>query len=301
MPPTQSAQERYETLRKSAWSEVYAGRPQAGLHLLETAIEVTQASGDALLKDTALCNLACLWIAIGRCEDALPVLRRILMQHQDSMSSFRAAYHLSRAHELKGDLKKAGFYARIAHRHSIELADPERMGYSYNQLGNLALAASNFEAALPQLEKALSLLPQTPSVERALILDNLGYCRGILGHQRRGFRNLFTSLRLLRLLGAEGFEANPRLSLAYAYLEIGRPVRAFRHAKRAFALADAQGDLDNQKYGLFLLGEAEKQRGNPLAARYYFHRLQENFYPDSPEVPDLLLFINVQQLVNLKA
>lgn len=301
MPTTQTLKERCEQLRESAWSEVYSGRIGRGLELHEEAVRIAEDNGDPHMRDAALCGRATLWIETGEIAEAQPVLRRILMQNADSLNSFRAAYALSRSYELQRDLEKAGFYARIAHRNSRQTADPLQLSCSYNQLGGLAMIASDFESALPLLQQALTLLPETPSVARALVLDNLGYCEGILGQWRKGFRSLFASLMLLRRLGAHGFEAVPRLSLAYGYLEIGRPNRAFQHAKRAFALASQQESLEPQKYGLFLLGEAEKQRGNPLAARYYFHRLQENFYPDSPEVPDLLLFINVQQLVNLKA
>jgi tetratricopeptide (TPR) repeat protein len=298
---TQTVQQRLEDLKQNAWTAVLAGSQEEGLGLLDEAVSLAASSGEAQLHDDALCSRASLWIELGRRSEALPVLRRILMQDAHSQNSFRAAYNLSRAYELDKDLEKASFYARIAHRYSLELGDDERQAWSFNQLGNLALAASEFDTALPHLRRALELLPPTPTVARAMVLDNLGYCRSVLGSHRKGFRDLFASLRLLLRLKARAFEANPRLSLSYAYLQAERPQRAWHHARRALDLADEQDDRENQKYALFLLGEAEKLRGNPLAARYYFHRLQEAFYPESPDVPDLLLFINVQQLVNLKA
>ncbi len=292
---------QYEESRKAGWEAFKRGGLTEARDHFDKSVTLARHLGDPALIDAALCYRAAISIEIGDTSDAMPILRRILMKNSEPELSFRAAYSLARGYELTHCEKKALFYSRIAHRHATQAGSDERLAQSHNLLGNLLIAQSDFAGAAPQFEQALSRTSAEPSSSRAVVLDNLGYCQIVLGSKKTGFRHLFASLRMLRKVGARVYEGSTLLSLSFAYLQINRHREAIRHARRALEIAEQGNDTICLKYALFLLGEGEKTSGNPLAARYYFHRLQENYYPDSPEVADLLLLLDVQQLINLKA
>jgi tetratricopeptide (TPR) repeat protein len=291
----------FRRLRERALETVQAGRLREGLAQLEEALAEARGAGEEAEADRALCGRAAVLVELGEGAEVKPELRRILLKRADPESGFLAAYTLARAYDVEGDGEKALFYARIANRQAETSGIGEHLSASHNQIGNLLLTQSDFESALHEFHRALELLPPARSVRRAIALDNLGYCHAIRGRFRKAFRHLFESVRTCRALGARAIEASSRLSLAFAYLQCGRYGAAIRHAARSLALAEACEDQMTVKYGLFVLGEAEKMSGNPLAARHHFCRLQRDFYPEAPNVPDLLLLLNVQNLVNIKA
>ena len=100
---------------------------------------------------------------------------------------------------------------------------------------------------------------------------------------------------------ASAWEMFPRLGLSFAYLEIDRPERAVIHARRGLDLAEQAGVQAQMKNALYLLGEAEKLSGNEPEAHLYFTRLQEEFYPQDPVIPDFLMVTDVRKLINLMA
>ncbi|MEM7350439.1 MAG: hypothetical protein AAF657_06510, partial [Acidobacteriota bacterium] len=55
------------------------------------------------------------------------------------------------------------------------------------------------------------------------------------------------------------------------------------------------------KNALYLLGESEKLSGNEFQAHRHFTRLQREFYPDDPVIPDFLMATDVRKLINLMA
>ena len=171
----------------------------------------------------------------------------------------------------------------------------------HNQLGNLQLAESQFEAACTDYETALELMSEERSLRRAMILDNLGYCRLLEGRLKEGFGMLFESVRTIRSLKVPRFLARPCISLSYGYLEIARPERALRYAEQALELATQYEDTDSIKHAHFLAAESFSQLGQMDRARASFDTLQKNFYPDAPQVTDLLLAVDTRSLVNFKA
>jgi tetratricopeptide (TPR) repeat protein len=291
----------YERLKGEAWEAVQAGELRKSLELYDQALAWAREHGEPWQVDRALCSRAGVLVVLGEGLGVLADLRRILLGNRDAESRFLAAYTLARAYDHQDDLEKALFYARIATREAGESGTAEQLSSSHNLIGILQLARSEFDQAFAEFTRALAILPPTELLRRAIVLDNLGYCHTIRGRYRKAFRDLFESVRLCVRLRARAFEASARLSLAYAYLQRERYRPAIRHATRSLALAQACEARMTVKYGLFVLGEAHKLAGNPLAARSYFQRLQQDYYPEAPNVPDLLLLLNVKNLVNLKA
>lgn len=298
---TETTGEICEQLFREAWAAAQRGEIELSLELCNKALEQAQISGDQLLEDRAQLNRAAVLVDLGQGASARESLSRILMKYRNSDPGFAAAYTLARICDGEGDAAKALFYARIANERARENGRPEQLASSHNQLGDFLLAASDFDSALEQFELALENLPCADRLRQAVVLDNRGYCHVVCGRLELGFTDLFRSLRICMQLKARRHEASVRLSLSFAYLQCDRHSAALRHARRSFQIAEEIHVPALLKHGLFLLGEAEKLAGNPLAARYYFVRLQKEFYPAAGSASDLLLLLNVRSLVNLKA
>lgn len=302
MQMTKDGVESYELLRDRGFKSLSQGDSEDALRIFVEALDLARESGDERWIDTTFCNLAAVEIELGRIADgSLIRLREILMRNIDAENCRLAAYWLARAHELQKSYKKALFYARISLERSTTLGRQDWIASSHNTLGNILIAESYFEQARFEYEQALSLMPPEHSLDRALILGNLGYCRTVEGRYPEAFRDLYESLRTLRALGAKAFERYPRIDLCFAMLEVGRYRSAYRHGLYALKIADSVGDTDIAKNALYLLGEAANLASDTRGAREHFRTLQERFFPNDRYLPDFLLAIDVRKLINLRA
>ncbi len=294
--------ESYEILRERGLKSLNRGDLDVARRTFEEALERAREEGDERLIDRAFCNLAALEIETGTVADGdLIRLREILMRNTDLENCWLAAHNLANAHDIRKASKKGLFYARISLDRAIVLGRQDWQAVSHNSIGNILIADSFFDEALAEYEKALELMPPSRKLERALILDNIGYCRTVEGRHAEGFRHLYQSLRTLRSLGAKGFERYPRIDLCFAMLEIGRYKAAYRHGIIALRIAESVGDNDISKNALYLLGEAANLARDTRGAREHFRTLQERFFPSDKYLPDFLLAIDVRKLINLKA
>ncbi len=298
--PEESYQ-HFEALRHQAREEVNRGNWQAALAICDRAIAWADEFGDRDSRDLAHCNRGSILVTQGRGENVITRLRQVLLSSSNPEICYQAAYNISRYHEMRQESDRGLFYARLSLDHAQRSQKPEPIARSYNQLGLMLVRQSYFDRAGECYTKALEVLPAEHGVDGAIVVYNLGYCQIMLGRSTAGFSRLFRSLRILRRLGAEAWEMFPRLGLSFAYLEIDRPERAAVHARRGLALAQEAGVQWQVKNGLYLLGEAEKLCGNELLAHRYFTRLQEEFYPEDPVIPDFLMVADVRKLINLMA
>ncbi len=294
--------ESYELLRERGLKSLNQGDLQVARKLFKEAFDHAEESGEERILDRAFCNLAAVEIVMGQIPDEnLTRLREILMRNVDGESCRLAAYWLAHAHEIRKGYKKALFYARISLDRSISLERSDWIASSHNTLGNILIAESYFDQARIEYEQALAIMPGEHRLDRALILDNLGYCRIVEGRFTEGFQHLYEALRTLRRMNARGFERGPRLSLCFAYLEIGRYRAAYRHGLIALKIAEDVGDDAVAKNALYLLGEAANLASDTRGAREHFRTLQERYFPNDRYLPDFLLAIDVRKLINLKA
>ncbi len=290
----------FEDLNERGRQAIDAGHIETALSLYQQASAIADTLGDRRLRDLALCNLSAAAIALGSGDDEVPRLREILLRGEDPGNCRLAAYNIARFHEDRKDFKKSLFYARLARDRSELLERVDWIASSHNQIGNALLAQSLIDDACSHYETALSLCRE-PSIRRAMMLDNLGYCRVLQGRLRESYPLFHESLVTLRRIGAERYELCPRLDLCFAHLESGRPRHAARHGRKALAIAESTGDADAIKNALYLLGEAANLQGDSAKARSYFSRLQESYFPDQPYLPSFLMAIDVRKLINLKA
>lgn len=297
----EGARSVFEDLKTQGAQAVEAGRLEDAKSLFEEALAWAREHGDPRQIDLAVCNRAAAAIELGDGEGELPRLREILVRNANPVSCRIAAYNIARYYELVKSFKKALFYARIARERSEQLGRRDWLASSHNLIGNTLLAESFVEEACEEYEKALEFMPAEPSAPRARILDNLGYCRVLQGRHDEGYTLLYESLRLLRRFQAERYEISTRLDLCFAHLETGRYRHAWNQGRAALDLAERMGETDSIKNALYLLGEVENLRGHLDRARFYFSRLQRDFFPDASYLPGFLLAVDVRKLVNLHA
>ncbi|MEM9290119.1 MAG: hypothetical protein AAGD01_00395 [Acidobacteriota bacterium] len=291
----------YDDLRSQGLEALRSGRMEQAHSHFEAAWRRAQQLGNPTLEDRAFCNQSAVAIELGTPLQNLGPLRRILVARQNIENCRLAAYNIARIYELTKDYKKGLFYARSARDLARLTKKPEAIAACHNMIGNLLLAESYFDEACAEYDRTLGMIGEEPSLRRALILENVGYCRVVQGSPQEGFSLLFESLRMLRRLEAHGFDFYPHLSLCYAYLEAGKPQRAMQHGLRALVGAREMHNDDSVKYALYLLGDAARQSDAPDEAQRYLMELQQSYYPNSPEVVHFLMMVNVRQVINLKA
>lgn len=291
----------FEELRSRGERAIQAGRLEEAAEILDQALAWAREQGDQRLMDLAVCNRSAVVIELGRGDSELPRLREILLRNSDPAGCRIAAYNIARHYELTKNYKKALFYARITRDRSESLGRRDWLASSYNLIGNTLLAESFVEQAAAEYEKALGLIPDEPSVARAQILDNLGYCRVLQGRTAEGYTLLYESLRWLRRLGARRHEISARLDLCFAHLEMGRYGHARRQGTLALGLAESLQERDSVKNALYLLGEVANLSEDVHTARRHFTRLHRDFFPEAGYLPEFLLAVDVRKLVNLHA
>lgn len=294
--------ERFEVLRRQAVEALEETRYAESRELFGKALEVARQLQDQVLEDRAFCGHTAMALALGEGEDQVGPLRETLMRSGDDETCFLASYILAtQVFDSEQDYRKSLFYARVARTHAERLDRKDWLASCHNQIANALLATSFFEDAREEYETAFELVPEDAEFERALILDSLGYCRLVQGRHAEGFGMIFKSLRTLRRLDLPRFEALPRISLAYGYVDIGRYRPALKHGFKALQLAEAAGDRDTTKQALYMLGEAAKMAGASHAAYRFYTRLQTEFYPGDNSLAELLLTVDTRNLINLRA
>ena len=294
----------FEDLRRRAREGINQGHWETALRLCEQAVAWAREHGDRDDLDLAYCNQGSILVAQGQGGRMVEKMRKILLSSSRPEICYQAAFNVSRHHEDRKEIERGLFYAKVCLQHAARTGDPEPVARAHNQIGHLQMRDSYFEQARDSYRKALAntLRSACPSsTDETCVRANLGYCRILLGDLEDGFSELFRSLRIARRLHGELWELWPRLGLGYAYLEIDRPRRAREHTRKALILAETSQFQWHVKNALYLLGDSEKLCGDEMAAHRCFSRLQRDFFPDDPIIPELLMNTDIRPLLNLMA
>lgn len=300
MADASSLRVEYEALRDRASEVLSQGNLQEALDAFTRAHQVARRMAEPDLEDVAFCNRSAVAIRLELDDGSVPALRQMLLRTADPEVGYLSAYNLARAYDYRKDYRKALFYARIAHRYAVELGEPDKQASAINSIGNALVALNDFGGGLEEYRKAESLIEGEESERRSLILANLGYCLLLTEQTSDGFRAAIRGLRMARRVRAPLAEAVGHLCLSFAHLLVGRPWYAVRHGAESLELAEAYGDERTMKYALLLLGEAYKQGDKVPAALECFELLQETYYPGMPQVPEMLLGVDVCRVINLR-
>lgn len=300
--------EHFEDLYQRARQAVDRGKLRKALELCDEALRWAEEYGERDDVDRASCGRLAVLLHTGQGEMASRSLRMILMRSSNALNQFIAAYNISKYYEQLEDFSKSRFYADLAldHANRIGTDDPKAAFHranSYSHLGNLAIRESRFSEALDHYERAAGLFDEDEVYRRLAILASMGFCHLAREHFSEGFKQLFTVRRAYHRLrlGPSIATARLRLAFCFGYVEIEKFHQAVLHGKAAVRIGEECGDRDVVKKALYLLGEAEKLRGDEMKAFTYFANLQEDFYPNNPNLPEILLYNDTNRLVNVWA
>ena len=302
--------EDFESLRDRGRELLAKGAYREASAVYRQAAQVATAANEGDLTDGALCGWGAAETELGNGVEVMPELRRILLGSEVDDNCWLASYTLARAHELEGQIRKALFYARLSHHHSVHAQRSGVTGLSHNLLGNLLVADGREADAAAEYRAALRQAESSPPTWRAGAETNLGYCllvgairsNGLRrGRMREGLRLIYRSIRTFRREGAFQYSMLPHLDLCFAHLELQRPAAAKRHGRRALALARQYDDSGTIKNSLYLLGHVALLEGETETARHHFVELERRFYPDQSGLTDVLMSLDLRQVVNLRA
>ncbi|MCB1035367.1 MAG: tetratricopeptide repeat protein [Acidobacteria bacterium] len=293
--------QRYQELSSEGQRKFSLGQVSEALKDCDAAIECAKAHGDPELVDRAIVNRIGIALEVDASQSDIVALSKVLLRTSSREVRFLAAYNLAWAYKGRRETERAITYAKRALSVAEDLGRSEWRASALNLLGLAYLSSSYFDEAVECFGAGLSLLPGKREKRYATILDNYGYCLVLQGAHRDGFKALLQSLRTLRRLKERWIETAPLISLCFAYLEIGKVRPALRHGLRALKLAEEMADPSSIKAALYLLGESAKQAGDAFAARRYFQRLQESYFPTAPDLIELLMVVDARTMVNLKA
>jgi len=131
-------------------------------------------------------------------------------------------------------------------------------------LGNLAAVAierGDYRRALRAQERLLAAMPDTPSEERAVLLQNGATALVITGEIERALEWNLRSIGIARSLGDADLEARGLTGLGVAHLQLGQPSLAVPHLRAAVQLLRSPGERDRLGTVLTHLGNAQRQLG----------------------------------------
>ncbi len=276
----------YATLRDRARQALDRAEYKKAEKLFEWAYVEATRRRDPALQERAYCNLTVAAHATGSAERYLAGIRAILGTGTDRMARFLAAYNLAFVFEHHTARRKARFYAQVACQQAAALDDTLPAAAAAYNLGRLWLGESRLERAQRSIETSIELLDErSDALNHALETSTLGYCLALMGQKRRALALLEASVAAITRAGYRLYEPAVHLNFGFALLEMADFERAHHHAERAL---EVPCDRPDRKHALYLSGEAASILGRRVTARERFGQLQDEFYPQIPNLADEL-------------
>ncbi len=304
-PGVEEARRAAEEARERAVALNAGGELRAALRSLDEALAHAGRTGDEAFVDWIVASRASVAVELGASDAELLELKEILLRRTDPPTAFRAAYALAIAFDLRRDMRKALFYARIAGRHAEELGDPACLASTSNHLGAVLAASSRFEEAAEAFRQALTWNAKErgdSEVWRAQATDNLGYCLIALDRAEEGMAMVHGALDTLRKRNASHLLVYPLMDLCFGYLKSDRFAEARFFGEAALERLEAigpTGDVSAEKNLLYLLGEACHLAGDESDAEVYFDRLARH-YPEFKNLRTYLEVFDLRNVINLR-
>jgi tetratricopeptide (TPR) repeat protein len=229
-------------------------------------------------------------------------LRAILLRSRDARLVFTAAYNLASSLRRQGRLDKAAAYAARALERATAVALPELMAPAHNLLANILLNRYELDPAIVEYTIALDLLGVggfTDPFLRAIVLDNLGYCRLLQRRLDEGLGLIRQALSLAEDTGDCRCQAECHQDLCYGLLMRDDDLPALVEGERALAIAQEKRFADIAENCHYLLGELGRRTGNIEMQDRHFGILQKQ-HPELPFLKDFLCAVDVMGIITLK-
>ncbi|HWE58499.1 MAG TPA: AAA family ATPase [Solirubrobacteraceae bacterium] len=149
------------------------------------------------------------------------------------------------AHGLNGDMRHSEMLAA----HGLKLLDPEQDPVRYARLlvrrGRSRWRLNQARAGAEDLERALTLLPDEPSLERARLLSFIARTRTLRGHYREALREGERARAVAEAVGLPVVVGEVLNTLGMATIALGDVEAGEALLREAITLAREQEDLDD--------------------------------------------------------
>lgn len=279
-----------EDLRQQGLQKLRTNEPELAVALFDDALELSK---DAETSELIGINKAFALISLGEDGEEVQKLPQIVLGRRNSRHVLLACYNLLFKYRLEGRYDRARFYGKIA----LECPNDDQSWRLaiLTELGSVELFDSQFEDAIEYYRQAFDLLEHDP-LQQSFVRHNIGYCTLISGDPAAGVEAIRDALAIMEANGLEGFIAEPHLDLALGYLEMERYELAQHHGRLGLEKAREERQIRNAHY---LLGEIAHYRGDTQTADIHFEHLCR-FYPDFPQLKNLLYAIDLRGVINWK-
>lgn len=286
---------RVEEIRQAALARVRENALEDALVLFDEAIALAD---DEETLELLTINKSFVLIQTGVDGPEVQRLPMILMRRRNAKHTFLAAYNLQVRHSNAKDYKRAYNYGRVALEAAEQVEDKWWKLGALNQLGNACVYDSRIPEAIEYYREVLALLADHPDqlLPRSFATQNLGYCLVVEGELETGVATIHEAIGLMREAGAEGYVAESYIDLCYGYLELGDLDNARKYGEAGLEKATETRQVRNAHY---LLGEVAYKQGDSASAEMHFEHLAK-FYPDFPQLKNVLLALDLRKMVNLK-
>jgi tetratricopeptide (TPR) repeat protein len=290
-----------DDLRREGLRLYYAGSLEESLPYFDHALSIVE---DDETRDLLTIHKASVHVAMQRPSPEVAALPAIIMRRRGLRGL--AAYHLATKFENDKEYARARFYLDIALEAANEAGDHRLRVVTTIDLGNLCVYDSKPDEAIAYYRAALDLLEDgtvlaavaenEAQLWAAFATQNLGYC-GVVGEApQEGIALLHRAVEMLDGCGGHAYTAESHLDLCLGYLETGELELARKHGEIGLANATEDRQVRN---GHYLLGEVAYTLGDTAAAEHHFDQLAR-FYPDFPQLRNLLFAIDLRKIVNFK-
>jgi len=241
-------------------------------------------------------------IQMGDARGGEDGLREILLRSPDDRTAFAAAYNLASSLRKQGRHEKAMTYATRALDRAAALGAIDLQAAVRNLIGNIHLGGSFLDEALRSYRESLALRQRQSGdtrYSRAILYENIGYCRLLRGELRDGIRTIRDALALADEVGDRRCHAECLQDLCYAHLLSGANHEALEFGDDALELAAAANYDDIEENCHYLLGELGRRTGDADRENRHFGRLQ-TMHPELPFLKDFLCSVDVTSFITLK-
>jgi tetratricopeptide (TPR) repeat protein len=287
----------YWDLCRRGVEALLAARLEEAEALFRKAHEEAERRGMESLVGRAYCNWAAVRVERGETTGIEAGLSAILGGSPDLKARQLAAYHLGILHRNEGRTRIGRFYAEMALRLATALGERNSRAVSSHFVGLLLLAESRLQSAQPYLEEALDLgFREDVPAQMLVAASTLGYCLSLGDAAGEAARLLERTDRDLERLPCPLYEPAVHLNLGFGWLELGDFDSALHHGQ--LALDQGSPGRRDAKHTHYLLGEALARKGRHGEAREHFEILRRRFYPDLPDLTDMLLACRTHFFVN---
>ena len=292
-----------EELRKEGLRLYYANALEEALPFFDRALAVAP---DAPTRDLLTIHKASIHVALRTNSPEVQALPAIMMRRPELRSL--AAYHLATKFENEKEFKRARFYLEMGLEAARESGNLRLETSTRIDLGNLCVYDSKPDEAMVYYREALEALSgeeadaifdQTPTERQlwvAMATQNLGHCHVVTDQPEEGIALLHRALEMFAACEGEAYMAESHLDLAIGYFDLQQYDLARTHAETGLAGATEDRQVRNAHY---LLGEIAFTQGDTEAAEHHFDQLAR-YYPDFPQLKNLLFAIDLRKMVNFK-